>query len=258
MKTLKNGLTITDNCAAALHSARASNTPFLWIAPPTASGSGACPNCRGMGLILIECGHDADGKPNYSRWACPVCSDAADLDSSERAIALCGVPTERRGYTLDWTRRRNVQAWATLDSLTTPSPSGWVWVQGDYGTGKTGAACALVNALARLGARARYTTVGALVQTFFGALDRHTVADEMTTAVGWQALVLDEADRVSGEWSHSQMFEMLNRRYEARSRTLTIVVTNGTLDGEEWGYLRDRLRDAVRVTMTGKSYRGQS
>jgi hypothetical protein len=257
MRTLKNGLTITENCAAALEGARRSGTPFLWVAPSQMPMGGSCENCRGMGLILIECGRDADGKPNRTTWPCPACSAPEDLDPSERALAICGVPADRRGYTLEWTRRINASNGAKLESLIAHDPAGWVWMQGDYGTGKTGAACAVVNALARIGVNARYTTVGSLVQQLFAALDRHSVADEVNGASAWKALVLDEADRMSGDWSHSQMFEILNRRYEARSRALTVIVTNSTLDGQEWGYLRDRLNDATRITMTGRSLRGK-
>ena len=130
-------------------------------------------------------------------------------------------------------------------------PSGWVYLHGVYGNGKTTLAALAVNLLRRSG----YDAVFANVPVFLSYLRRclgSGQADEYPATLDYvqrvRVLALDDLGaEKSTEWAAEQLYEVLNYRYV--KRLPTIITSNLAPDGLGDGRLASRLRDVAYSTV---------
>lgn len=255
---------IPDQLAFMVEESRETGSPIIWH-QPAAQSAGTCRNCNGLGFFVVSYGRGADGRDLRHEFDCPVCSDNPE-GVKERRIAASGVPVARRHYDLGWTREHQPVLGRALDFIVSGRQNayGLAVIQGSYGLGKTGAAIAAINELAKAGADAVYTSAQTILNELYAAMDAPgaSVAGILDRYSRIQALAIDEVDRVGdSQWARAQLFTLINARYDAREIRATILCTNADLASltgdEQWGYLADRLKDGFLVNLDGRSFRGE-
>ncbi len=160
------------------------------------------------------------------------------------------------GRTLDWQAAR-----AVIDTLS--RGSGWVYLWGPPGLGKTLVLKIAVAEMLRRHKAAAYTRMAELIDHLRSAFDARDPSEEAQRRLDWWAglplLAIDEFDRVRNtEYSNERRFLLLDRRYEQalNGKSITIMAANAdpaTLEP----YLYDRIRDGrfTVVKLEGDSAR---
>ncbi len=133
------------------------------------------------------------------------------------------------------------------------NPQGWLVLQGEYGTGKTHLALAILKFCLEHG----LTVFKATVPEMLDLLRPHTLPDGsmidstgvMDTMQQVELLVLDDLDKIKvTAWVEERLHVLLDKRY--RLRLPTVFTTNANvLDVNPMipAYLRSRMRDGVNM-----------
>lgn len=142
----------------------------------------------------------------------------------------------------------------------------WLVLSGSVGTGKTHAACAIVNEF--IGYCVRFTSFGKILGELKDAFARGESSDAIVRRyAAYRLLVIDDFGKDQAtRWAVAQFFRILSDRYDAQRPT--IITTNHkaealerylTVDGDAdtAAAILDRITDSanVLVTMRGKSRR---
>lgn len=142
---------------------------------------------------------------------------------------------------------------------------GMVFLWGPYGQAKTLTGKILTATAFRDGKRAAYANMSHVLDHIRLAFDEqeHKTTELIRRMDFWinrDVLFLDELDKVSStEWAESQMFTLLDRRYQraVREEALTVIASNKSTDALN-GYLKSRLEDrrvGPVVVLNGKDAR---
>lgn len=282
--TLPDGTLIGEDCRGALRLARSAEQEVLLRLPPQLSGE--CANCRGQGRLwfafLIGLGTRAPiGSPgtpilyhngawfayDSQQYDCPVCHETG-RDRLQRLWEGSGLTLPERAWKLDYLDGRlgkgeSVDAAHTL-LADLPRPAGWASFFGAFGVGKSGLLKSLVAASIHAGVPARYVRgldILSEARGTYGDESHESEVDLVSRYARYQFLAVDEVDRVSGtEWARAMLFTILDDRYNRRDSVATALATNaapGGLDDGMWGYLASRMKDGVRVIVSGADLRGE-
>lgn len=144
-----------------------------------------------------------------------------------------------------------IRAWARQ------GPTENLVLSGPPGTGKTWLACAIGSRLASMGRSAQFVTASQVVAAARPGGD----ADLLARASRVQVLVLDDL-LASGEgtaWASGVVADLIAERHaECRATIVTTNASMGSIGRALGDRVVDRLRDALQVTLTGASMRGQA
>ncbi len=128
------------------------------------------------------------------------------------------------------------------------NPSGWLFLQGGYGCGKTHLAAAIANSAVQAGRSTLFLTVPDLLDTLryaFGA-PAGTYEDRFERIRRIPLLILDDfGTQNATDWAREKVFQILNYRYINR---LPTVVTTNQLVEEIEARMRSRLSDPDLVS----------
>lgn len=261
-----------------------SSSPRSGGPPPSASSGSSAPGadcrCRGAGYYVLDVPY---GDPGFGRLVPCACTEAARARrataAAESLLVQLGAELGRlAGSTFDtfdvdrelwpvadaggqpWSlgaQRRALQEARAVAELYAAGLSGWLYLHGAVGAGKSHLAAAIAGRAAAGGRTTAYVTAAGLI-TFLkagfgdGSADRRLLALQRV-----ELLVLDDlgTQRASrpGEWAFEQLYELLNDRY--LHERATVITSNLPPD-----HLEERLRDrvlgmAVEVHLVASSYR---
>lgn len=282
MKTYR-GLSVTDDLFAYAERLEADEERFgvyaleidSWEIP-------TCSNCNGNGKILLARvlgGPIADARSgytwlkdgyyrvDYTFYPCPLCQkEEAAIDIAEKLLEESGLLPEERAWSLDYLEDKGKDSALKLvrHYMSSGVPRGFLWLFGDYGVGKSGILKSLTAMYCYLGVKAMYRRAVDIVseaQATFGAREPDAdSADWLKYRYSRYAfLAIDEIDRISrGDWTQSFVFSLMDERYNRRKSIGTALASNRNLEQmPEFGYLADRLRDGLRVSVGGAKLRGE-
>jgi hypothetical protein len=241
---------------------------------------GGCTNCNGGGTIAVsiygdgpypspptaaKVDHFDDGWYKVERYGypCPMCNSATQDGLITALRADCGLNEEELDWRLDYIDgmdgKENALTAARNMLSMTPEPRGLLTLFGSYGVGKSGIAKALVAAFVKAGVKAKYTRAAEILNQARQAMKGDGEDAMMWELSRYRFLVVDEVDRVTdSEYAMSTIFTLLDKRYNDRNRSATLLATNKFPDtmGKEWGYLMSRMEDGQRIPIGGDSLRG--
>jgi len=101
------------------------------------------------------------------------------------------------------------------------APDGWIWLQGNYGSGKTHLGAAVANALAARGASTHYDSVPQLIKLLRQGIKDHTVDNRLDLLARVDLLMLDDLGMGHvGDWGGGQLEDLINERYNAERATI--------------------------------------
>lgn len=134
-------------------------------------------------------------------------------------------------------------------------PDGWLYLCGNYGSGKTHLAAAAYNALAHSAASAAYWAMAELLTDLRGRMRDHTTDAQLTALAGVELLLLDDLkeEHINDDWSGRTLADLLNARYT--TPRATIITSNLPLDALG-GRIGSRLAEAATpVVVVAYDYR---
>lgn len=143
------------------------------------------------------------------------------------------------------------------------NPTGWLYVFGPRGGGKSALAACVANRAVERGCIVMYESAPQLLHFLRLGIDDSTMDDRIQQIIDCQLLVLDDlgAERLS-EWADEQFFLILNERYQKLRPTL--ITSNFSLGALEEHYqdkadgmfrIVDRIREAKHILIPVSSYR---
>jgi ABC-type glutathione transport system ATPase component len=104
-------------------------------------------------------------------------------------------------------------------------PAGWLVLSGNYGSGKTTIAEAMIRTLASRGLHTETLTVPGIRQQIYSSFRTRTTEELVLSLKRMRVLLIDEMD--AAKWSDSELEELLsevlNARYQAANSKLTIL-----------------------------------
>lgn len=181
------------------------------------------------------------------------CPDGCNLTlAKHRLIKLCGVDQSERQLSFDTTFHKDVLPAAQYiqQAITKKWPSGYVYLSGSYGCGKSHLLKAAANYGVNNGKSSLYTTADRLLGKFRATFNTDESEEALLRYLASiQILCIDEVDRInSTDWAKTTLFGIMDMRYRSidygiNSETrFTAIASNKPLEQLE-GYLVSRLRD---------------
>lgn len=201
-------------------------------------GPTGCRTCGGTGYVPDDAAWEASGFQRCPVMPCPACG----AEQRARLLAkLDGMDEEQRRWTFaNFSPGPNQEAlnacrWAAR------AKRGMIVLWGSYGRGKTHLLSAVINRCREQSMLAAYVTHPAMMDRIRAGIDTHT--DVLQRYIDIPALALDELGRAQlTEWGQDRFFQIIDRRWLAVRRQLTVVASNDS--PEEWpGYLKSRFSD---------------
>jgi DNA replication protein DnaC len=134
------------------------------------------------------------------------------------------------------------------------APDGWIWLQGNYGSGKTHLSVAVANALAARDASTHYDSVPQLIKLLRRGIKDHTVDDRLDLLARVDLLLLDDMGMGHiGDWGDGQLEDLINERYNAERST--ILTSNLPIEALS-GRIGSRIAQECQVlTLVAYDYR---
>lgn len=255
------------------------NKVFGLTVPPS-NNPRDCKNCAGIGAMFAfyaEAGPfdhpPATRKPVKwieGKWyigetreeECPVCQGAMVAYRLQETTRLDGSDLDIRiDHFLDLPGKEAARDVAINILSQAPAPAGFYTFYGDYGRGKSMLLKAITNGFREADTSAVYSTMAealASVREFYGN-DKTNAAEKLIEKFQTiRVLCLDEVDRINlTEWSKETMFRLLDYRYAAQDRMLTVLATNQAPDNlpEQLHYLASRMTEGMIVEVGGEDIR---
>lgn len=212
-----------------------------------------CPECRGAGWLVMR--YDAAGE--FLRPEHP--------DYLKQLVCNCGQVKRQRTYRLDgelgFVPELKAINWRDITPITAQLsaqarirrfidlPSGWVYLHGRPGNGKTTLAALAINLIrANAGIEAVFANVPELLNHLRRGVGDGTHQQTMSYLRAVPVLALDDlgAERTT-EWAGEQLYELLNYRYVRHAPTIiTSNLAPGQLADER---LASRLADVTYSTI---------
>jgi DNA replication protein DnaC len=224
--------------------------------PRETLGDPNCPHCQGIGYLRIDRNL---GDPDFGRVQVCVCRQVDVEERIRQRLFSLSRLDELKEYTFDnfnpqgrvgiggqqaqSLERAFNQAEAYADVL-----SGWLFLQGGYGCGKTHLAAAIANAAVEVGVPTLFLTVPDLLDQlrYTYSSEDVTFEDRFEQVRTAPLLVLDDFGTQSATaWAREKLFQILNYRYI--NKLPTVVTTNLFLEELE-GRMRSRLSDPELVS----------
>jgi DNA replication protein DnaC len=217
-----------------------------------------CPICGGKGYLR------ADVPVDDPRFGTPVPCQCKERELRDKRMAallerskMGGLreQTFERFFVDEKQRKAYTRACAFAEN-----PDGWLILMGDYGTGKTHLAAAIVNYRLDRGEPGLFIVVPDLLDhlrnTFSPSND--VSYDELFEGVRTaELLVLDDlGTQQTTAWAQEKLFQILNHRYN--HRLSTVITTNRSLD-DIGGPLASRMADphiSTTILIQAADYRG--
>jgi DNA replication protein DnaC len=219
-------------------------------------GDPNCPHCEGIGYLRIDRNL---GDPDFGRVQVCVCRQVDVEERIRQRLFSLSRLDELKEYTFDnFNPQGRVgiggQQAQSLERAFNQSEayadvfSGWLFLQGGYGCGKTHLAAAIANAAVDAGMPTLFLTVPDLLDQLryaYGSEDV-TFEDRFEQVRTAPLLVLDDFGTQSATaWAREKLFQILNYRYI--NQLPTVVTTNLMLEELE-GRMRSRLSDPELVS----------
>lgn len=238
---------------------------------PTSASDGAC-RCKGAGYFTyaVPYGHPLFAVPQPC--ACTLARKAAE--ANERTAGALAVlqrdlgkmagctfdsfrldrPLERATTTYgepvsEADQRRSLIAAVAIAETYADNPSGWLYLHGPVGSGKSHLAAAIAHRLVRQGRAVAYATAGGVMAWLRSGFADHSSDSRLLALQEADLLVLDdlgtEQKAAAGSWAYQALFEILNTRY---LHTRATVITANNLPEDEFdARLADRVRGSGPV-----------
>lgn len=227
-----------------------------------------CPKCYDQRFYVPDL---RPGEPGFGR---AIACDCAQNDRIIQFLNQSGLTEAEKALRMDYepTVRSYPKAVNSAAQLLRQR-GGMMLLFGTHGTGKSGLAKALVAHSCRSGHRAMYKNaydiLGAIKDAYHADTDSQAVVNRFKTV---PVLVVDEFEKANPTtWARERFHDVIDFRYRKRSELITLIVTNllpttrngidrflDLSDEYSLSWLDDRLKDAYRVGMVGKSLRGSN
>ncbi len=229
-------------------------------------GDPNCPICAGVGFVRRDL---PVGHPDFGRLLICSCRQH-EVTAGERQRLLRVSNLEAfRGMTFDTFKvqgrsglgdqqARSLQFAFQQAQQYARTLSGWLFMMGAYGTGKTHLAAAIANSVMDMGVGVIFLTVPDLLdwlRASFSSADE-TFEQRLDEIRNVRLLVLDDLGTQNATpWAEEKLYQIINHRYTQR---LPTVVTTNLLIEEIDGRVASRLQDAdlvSRVYISAPDYR---
>jgi len=241
-----------------------------------------CPNCGGLSNMIafyVDSGpyQNPPGAPRGKaiKWIngswfigglhsepCPVCAGFQKHTWLLRMSRLEGLDQEIRLEQFMSMKGKEAAKDIAASLLSqTPYPAGFCTFYGEFGVGKSMLLKALVNGFRVAEVTAAYSTMADLlaeVRDEFGSDARNAAETLIQEFRSVRVLAIDEIDRVNmTPWASETMFRLLNGRYSAQDRMLTVLASNSAPAQlpEQLQYLASRMTDGIIIEIGGMDVR---
>ena len=228
-------------------------------------GDPDCPRCHGIGFIIK--GGDPSDPTSGTQIPCS-CRTKKFEDSGKRnrilsanlsdyeQMTFASFDTEGRGQLREEQITNLTYAYDTARKYA-EYPSGWLFITGRYGTGKTHLAAAIANEALKKGTDLIFQPVPDLLDqlrmTFGNTGESYEDRFERIRSV--PLLILDDlGTQSSTAWAEEKLYQIINHRYVKK---LPTVITSNVSLREMDGRIASRLRDpfVTRIVMQVPDYR---
>jgi DNA replication protein DnaC len=224
--------------------------------PRETLGDPNCPHCQGIGYLRIDRNL---GDPDFGRVQVCVCRQVDVEERMRQRLFSLSRLDELKEYTFDnfnpqgrvgigGQQRQSLERAFTQAEAYADVLSGWLFLKGGYGCGKTHLAAAIANAAVEAGVPTLFLTVPDLLDQLryaYGSEDV-TFEDRFEQVRTAPLLVLDDFGTQSATaWAREKLFQILNYRYI--NQVPTVITTNLMLEEIE-GRMRSRLSDPELVS----------
>ncbi len=215
------------------------------------AGDPNCPYCDGLGYVRqdVPVGH-----PDFGKLQVCVCRRGRIAQAVKDRLFRISHLEELTSLTFETFKPRGRPSWATPQAISVESAynnarrysenlSGWLFLQGGYGTGKTHLAAAIANYAVSMGVPTLFLTVPDLLDTlrFSYSGDEYNFEERFNDVRSVQLLVLDDfGTQNATSWAQEKLFQILNHRYI--NKLATVITTNMEIDEIE-PRIRSRLAD---------------
>jgi DNA replication protein DnaC len=219
-------------------------------------GDPNCEHCGGLGYLRADV---PVGHPDFGKIQTCSCRQAQVSQQVHRRLFSLSNLDELRHLTFDnfEPRGRIGQGKYQADSIElaynqaqqfAQSLKGWLFLQGQYGCGKTHLAAAIANFAVEVGVPSLFLTVPDLLDTLRFTYDdpEATFESRFEEIRRSPLLVLDDfGTQNATSWAQEKLFQIVNFRY---INQLPLVVTTNLALAEIEGRIRSRLLDPELVT----------
>ncbi len=219
-------------------------------------GDPNCPHCQGIGYLRMDRNL---GDPDFGRVQVCVCRQVDVEERMRRRLFSLSQLDELTAYTFETfnpqgrvgiggQQRQSLERAFNQAEAYAEVLSGWLFLQGGYGCGKTHLAAAIANAAVDRGMPTLFLTAPDLLDQLryaYGSEDV-TFEDRFEQVRTAPLLVMDDFGTQSATpWAREKLFQILNYRYI--NRLPTVITTNLLLEEIE-GRMRSRLSDPELVS----------
>ena len=213
-----------------------------------------CPDC-GLAPIQLQNGHECiDGYIHFEKNGrkiaalCPNMKRKLFLDSCRSALGDSGITEPYLKKTFEKFDPRDNPAEFEIVKKWSANPSGWLFIYGDVGTGKTHLACAAMQSAIMTGLRGCFASAPDILWEVQPSASQ--AEQIMKRLMNVEILALDDlgAHRDT-PFAVEVLFRILNLRYMAAAPT--IITSNWTLKdmadhGIDWKRIADRILEMTK------------
>lgn len=222
-----------------------------------------CGTCQDTGLVRYdrEQTHAMFGKLE----PCPDCGQRDNTEALQDTSGL--MPGD---YTRDWGDLRNLEGHNTGQAIRAVTQvlklsSGWVYLYGDYGLGKTDILKTAVARAMKRGIHAIYIKAEYMLDNLRAALRNEEFDKLYNTYVKVPVLAIEEFEKINHtQWGDVRLFHLLDERWQRATshdpKGVTLFASNVAPAQIDDGAIRSRLMDErfMVIKMTGKDVRSVS
>ena len=221
-----------------------------------ALGDPNCPHCEGLGYLRAD--HPV-GHPDFGKLTICTCrGEEISRQYTDKLFSFSNLNElkeltfenfERKGKIgLGEHQASSIEFAYNQAVIFARSLTGWLLLQGKYGSGKTHLAAAIANLAVENGIQTLFITVPDLLDTLrFSYDDPDATFEERFEQIRQcQLLILDDfGTQNATSWAQEKLFQIINYRY---INQLPLVVTTNLSLKEIEGRIRSRLEDPELVT----------
>lgn len=194
-----------------------------------------CYLCRDQGWVYRDSKLGTADFGKLFRCACKINDDASGRQ--RRLLAIDGLTEAERAWAFNnfQLTEHNQAAYHQIATVL-GRKAGFVTLTGPPGRGKTLLMMCAINLARDMGIPAVYTLTENLMEYLRAAYNPNNEA--MTFDTRWKLLLsadvlaIDEIDKYhSTEWAQTKFFHLINERFRMASEKITLLATNGSLNG---------------------------